>query len=62
MGNQMGRPPLGFKSHMFRLLPETVARIRGVIRLKKKEKNISEYVRTAIGKLLRKDEKDLGID
>jgi hypothetical protein len=58
----MGRPPLGFKSFIFRLLPETITRIKRVIRHKKEEKNISDYVRTSVEKQLKKDEKKLGLD
>jgi hypothetical protein len=62
MGEWMGRPALGFKSYMLRLLPKTAARIKNVIGLRKKEKNMSEYVRRALDKQLNRDEKDLGVD
>ena len=58
----MGRPPKGFQSVMFRLMPDMMKRIKRVISLKKKEKDASEYARNAIVKQLEKDEKKLGLD
>ena len=58
----MGRPPTGSKLHAFRFLPQMIARIKRVIQLKKKEKDITEYIKTSVENQLKKDEKKLGID
>jgi hypothetical protein len=58
----MGRPPTGAKLVAFRLLPRMMARIKHVIQLKKKEKTVTEYVKTSVESQLKRDEKKLGID
>ena len=49
--NEMGRPPLGVKRVQFMLPPKLIVRIRKI------QKNVSDFIRKAIEEKLLRDEK-----